>query len=322
MKLRTFAAALPLSILLTNCVTTMTPPLSTASPQQAVVPAPATAPETEQTPQAAQQGSGSIRPVYLLGSPPAGKGSPGSASPNQIKQAIAKITTEKPKPGDKEIFAKYNPGGSQRANNWMRNLDFSGISWDSPRTATLISDRHVVMAAHYDRPRGSTITFHDRNGRPVVRTLAAVKRAPLNARGKPYPDIAVGRLNQPVPNTVTFYPVLPPSNYSDSLKHQDVFVTNAKRQSLRFNILSIYHSSEADMIRTGNAVKLPLDRSWGGQLISGDSGNPLFIVVNGQLVLAGTATFGGAGSNGPFFGGAFVQSFVRNTMNELDQQFR
>jgi hypothetical protein len=319
MKFRSFATALPLFILLTSCVTTLSPPLSTASPQQTT--ASATTTDTVPKTQAVKLGSGTIRPVYLLGIPPAGKGSPGSASPGQMRQAIAKIASKKPKPDDKKIFASYRGNGSQRANNWMRNFDFSGVSWDSARTATLISDRHVIMAGHYDRPKGASITFHDRNGRPVVRTLAAVKRAPPGPGGSPYPDVTVGRLNQPVPNTLTFYPVLPSSNYSKLLLHQDMLITTSKREVFRFNILSAYHSAAIDIIRSGNSVKLDLDRAWGGALVAGDSGNPGFVAVNGKLVFVCTNTFGGQGSNGPFYGGPVVQGFVLNAINDLEKQF-
>ena len=322
MTFRPFAAALPLSILLTGCVTTLSPTRSTASPQQTAAPAPLETAAAKPKTLAVKAGSGSIRPTYLLGTTPAGKGLPGSASPAQMRQAIAKVTTKKPRAGDKKIFARYGGGGSQRANNWLKNFDFSGVAWDTPRTATLISDRHVIMAGHYDRPSGSKITFHDRNGRPVVRTLAAVKRAPSKNGGNPYPDVSVGRLNQPIPNTVTFYPVLPANNYSESLLHQDMLATNAKREILRFNILSVYHYTGTDMIRSGNSVNLDLDLSWSGRLVSGDSGNPVFIVVNGQLVFVSTSTFGGQGTNGPFYGGPMIQGFVRDAITELEQRFR
>ncbi|MDB4632622.1 hypothetical protein OAG35_01895, partial [bacterium] len=67
--------------------------------------------------------------------------------------------------------------------------------------------------------------------------------------------------------------------------------------------------------------KLDLDRAWGGALVAGDSGNPGFVAVNGKLVFVCTNTFGGQGSNGPFYGGPVVQGFVLNAINDLEKQF-
>ena len=311
MQVSSLAATFSAIVLLTGCVTTLTPPPIVASPQ---APAPSTAPPSAQK---STQGADRIQPVYVLGTPPAGKGQPASATPAQMKAEMAKLAPNKAQPSDKAVFAKYGTFSSQRANNWMRNLDFSGVSWDQPRTATLISDRHVLMAAHYDRPKGATITFHDRNGQPVSRTLAAV----INGTSQQL-DISVGRLNQPVPNTVTFYPLPAQGDYSQSLLTVDTLATTATRQVQRYLVQAAYQSATLNLFRSGNSLRSGLDPSWSGQIIAGDSGNPDFILVSGQLVLVSTHTRGSAGTNGPFYGGPIVQPFVRNAINQLEQSFR
>lgn len=104
--------------------------------------------------------------------------------------------------------------------------------------------------------------------------------------------------------------------------YQDILVTNMRRTVDRFGVLSVYQTDFADMIRAGNIRRLNLDRSWGGNLVAGDSGNPAFVVVNGQLVLVSTNTFGGTGSKGPFFGGPNVQGFIKSAIEDLERQFR
>ena len=318
------------------CVTTsLGPAFPVASPQERSGPpaAPATAQQTAPdtipkkspsggliNPQTQIRSTQAIQPVYVLGRPPAGKGKPKSATSTQIEAALDRLAPKRPRPGDHEIFSRYAPGGSQRANNWMRGLDFSGVAWDQHRTATLISDRHVVMARHYARTPGAKITFHDRNGRPVTRRLADVVRPKAN------PDVTVGLLDQPVPPTVTFYPILADGDYSKDLKWVDLLCTNKLRRVYRIEVLNAYHSKgtgpKLDTIRTGNLSSRPIHKDWDTSFISGDSGNPAFLVVNGQLVLVSTHTFGGGGTNGPFFGGSHVNGFVRSAIRQLNQRFQ
>ncbi len=59
-----------------------------------------------------------------------------------------------------------------------------------------------------------------------------------------------------------------------------------------------------------------LDSVYRRNLIVGDSGNPSFLLVNGDLHLLETHTTGGPGT-GPFFGDPAVQAALRAAMLEM-----
>lgn len=172
-------------------------------------------------------------------------------------------------------------GDAQWANNWTRAIDMSGVAWDKPRTVTLISPRHVVMAKHFQRPVRSGIVFHDRNGKIHVRTL-------VSAMSVPDADFAVGVLDRDVP--VKFYKVLPPRmDYPTWLGGALAIVTDqdarlfVHRITIRANVVLF---SKVDEIH----------RSHRTEFLAGDSGNPSFLLIRGEPVLIETHSIGGTGA--------------------------
>jgi hypothetical protein len=71
---------------------------------------------------------------------------------------------------------------------------------------------------------------------------------------------------------------------------------------------------------TGGMIRLGyipgLNPIYQRNLIVGDSGNPSFLLKNGELVLLETHTTGGPGA-GPFYGDPAVQAAIRRAMAEL-----
>ncbi|MCW1887474.1 hypothetical protein OKA04_22250 [Luteolibacter flavescens] len=188
--------------------------------------------------------------------------------------------------------------------NFTRRLDFTGVAWDDTRTATAVSPLHVVMAAHYQRPVGSKVVFHDRGGRPHQRTLVAVESLTGIA------DVAVGKLDAPLPSGVKPYRVLPPSGDYGSLAGCLAIVTDQQRRAFVHEIYSIQNGSLA----FSHANRLsPLVRK---NLVTGDSGHPSFLLVGGEMVLIGTHTFGGPGK-GPFYSSPAVYRGVNAAMAKL-----
>jgi hypothetical protein len=194
------------------------------------------------------------------------------------------------KPDRNEIFDAYVSKTSPDvawSRSWMKAIDFSGIAWDSRRTLTLVSPRHALMARHYQRKVGSTVTFHDRRGRPVKRKIRGIENL-IN-------DIAVVILDEDVPATVKTYRLLPPGeSYSELLRGSHVLITDGERKVHVHAIRSINYGKVSFI----GATALP-----GGffePLITGDSGNPSFIWLNSEPVLIETHTYGGSG-RGPFF---------------------
>ena len=113
-------------------------------------------------------------------------------------------------------------------------------------------------------------------------------------------DCAVGLLNEPVPAGYKVYPLLAPSEgLAERLKGEFVLVTDQKKRVFVHEVGGV----------TGDRIFLRYDAKkqlgYGKMLIKGDSGNPSFIMVNGEPALIETHHTGGAGA-GPFYGSAVL----------------
>ncbi len=194
---------------------------------------------------------------------------------------------------DPGIFKKYDSLGDSVMNTtWTRKFDASGISFNVTQTCTLVTKQHVVMAAHYKRKVPSSVVFHDRNGKRLERVLVAVR----NVHG----DCAVGLLNEPVPAGYRVYPLLAPSEgLAERLIGEFVLVTDQKKRLFVHEVGRV----------SGDRISFRFDAEkkigYGKKLISGDSGNPSFIMVAGEPALIETHHTGGAGA-GPFYGSAIL----------------
>lgn len=206
------------------------------------------------------------------------------------------------------IFEKYTAKGNAKlANSWTRKLDTSGISFDSKKTCTLITRRHVLMARHYQRPVLAPVIFHDRSGKRIARHLVAVK--PGSG------DYAVGLLNEPLPNNYKAYPLPTHSaNLAEKLTNRSVVLTDQNRRLFIHQIAAI----------SGGHIRFKQNptqqKGYRKNLVSGDSGNPSFIIIRGQPVLIETHTTGGPGA-GPFYGDATVQAEISQLVNAMDSNY-
>lgn len=199
------------------------------------------------------------------------------------------------------LFRYYQPKvPSKWLNNWTAALDLTGVSWNDPRTATLVSPSHVVMAAHFIRPSDVAVMFHDKKGNPYERYITGVKTL---ATG----DIAVARLNLPLPPEVKYYRF---AQATEATVGTPVIVSD---QTMTLSVHRIEAIAGAQ-IRLGYHPNLPA--VYQRNLIVGDSGNPSFLYRNGELVLLETHTTGGPGA-GPFYGDPAVQASIRVAMAEL-----
>jgi hypothetical protein len=195
---------------------------------------------------------------------------------------------------------------SRNADCWAADIDLSFCSpWNSQeagrRAGTLISPVHVLFAAHYPVAQGQTIVFVDRFGGVVTSRVAKVRchRDYSNANDQPYPDFAMGRLDEAVPATVSVAKVLP-DDYGKYLGNGFGLPCLWLDQAERVGVGDVW-CIDADLSRIGltgghyagtlvptraarQAFTLPV--------VVGDSGNPLFILINGEAVLLSVWTFG------------------------------
>jgi len=222
-----------------------------------------------------------------------------AAPPSTTASSPLDLLPEKPEKGS--VFKYYQMGGeSPRKANWAEPLDFSGISWNHLRCATLISPSHVVMAAHFIRDPQTPAIFHDRLGQPEERFI-------VSHRVIPNTDIAVGRLNMRLPSGFKAYRF---ASVADVPPGTPVITTDQTHTASIHQVRQIH----------GNVIFFDhiqsIDPVYSRMLVPGDSGRPTFVLKNGELLLVETHTMGGSGA-GPFYGDPGVQQAIRAAMKEL-----
>jgi hypothetical protein len=199
------------------------------------------------------------------------------------------------------LFRTYQPQAKAAwKNNWTAAFDLTGVSWNDSTTATLVAPQFVVMAAHYPRSPHVPVVFHDKQGNPFERFVTATQRVPGV-------DVAVGKLNLPLPAAIKRYRF---ASVSDATPSRPVIISDQTKT------LSIHRIGAV----SGNVISFVpvpgLSPVYGRNLVVGDSGNPSFLVKNGDLVLLETHTTGGPGA-GPFYGSPQVQAGIRNAISSL-----
>ena len=221
-----------------------------------------------------------------------------------IDQSTLAIVPSRPK--SLNLFDRYAADDDVLwARGWPSKLDMTGVATDNVRTCTLISPRHILMAQHYQRNVGDKVVFHDRSGRAIVRIIEEKLAMP----GGLWPDIAVARLDQETP--VKFYRVLPPrEDYQQHLTGALAVITDKQRNLLMRRIAGITNRH----LRFAKAAEFP--PACADPLISGDSGNPGFIVIQGEPILIETHTFGGMGQ-GPFVSNPENYAGINELMDQL-----
>lgn len=206
------------------------------------------------------------------------------------------------------IFQRYSPErNAKMATGWTQNIDMSGVSFNDPRTATLITPRHVLMAKHYARPPAAPVIFHDRTGKRLLRKIIGFQPASG--------DTIVGLLDEPVPSDYHSYPLPAPTTPPSALLGKHVIVSDQKR-NLFIHLISSIDSGIVTFQH--DPAKL---HGWSVNLVSGDSGNPSFIISGKNLILLQTHTTGGPGA-GPYLGDPTVQSSIRTAVQKLDPTYR
>jgi hypothetical protein len=201
----------------------------------------------------------------------------------------------------KPIYSTANHDAGSYVRNtgcWAADIDLTCVSpWNSSGgtayAGTAISPRHIIFARHYQIPAGATVRFITTGNTVVTRTMTTVQS--LSGSGYPY-DLTIGLLDSALPSTITPAKVLP-SNVLDYLPSLSLtysipaLAIDREEKALvadLFDLAGTYVTFHQPV----NATRLTYFES----LISGDSGNPAFLIIDDEPVLITTWTFGGGGS--------------------------
>lgn len=204
------------------------------------------------------------------------------------------------------LYTGSSPGTSYTRNpqSWVSGVNMTPVAvWNSETAAygnswrgqTLVSPRHYIGAAHWPVSVGTVLHFITSANVVVARTVTA--RQVISGT-----DITVGVLDSDVPGTIGFARVLPAAwaaklpTISSSFP-VPVVKLNQAQQALLVDLAAL-GSGGFDGVKC--QVPTASDRvSFYGRSLTGDSGSPVFAVVNDTMVLL-CALYGGEAGNGPF----------------------
>ena len=221
----------------------------------------------------------------------------------------------------------------------------SGAAWNT-RGGTLITKKHVLFAKHFETsvlPNGGTpLIFVDENNNAIRRNIIQYERDNT--------DISIALLDSEVPNNIKIAKVLPPNftDYINTTTINSIYDNfNTQINSFQFNplllsvgldqeekaILKIFNgcdlygigsspdtiwfqlvnASDIDTNLTYNITPSPIPyASFSEAIVVGDSGNPLFLIIDNELVVATTWW---VPSGGPFITNRYSQ--VNNIIESL-----
>lgn len=189
----------------------------------------------------------------------------------------------------------YTPRFARNPSCWINavtNLtcfspaQLSGTPWFQ-RAGTLVTRRHVVCAAHYGIPiidGGTPIHFVTRDNAVVTRRVVAC----LNDGPS---DIYIGLLDDEVPPSIAIAPVLP-SDFERHLGSRNAILAVGldAEEKTSLTVCDTFFNDRFS-VSALNSNWMPPEfkalAACGERVVAGDSGNPVFIIIDSELVLLG-----------------------------------
>ena len=170
---------------------------------------------------------------------------------------------------------------------WAKGVDFSCASmWNSQggntRAGTAVTPRHVVFANHYPLQPGVRLDFLGTDRKVHSRKLVATRRVSNT-------DLMVGALDADLPGTVHPAPILP-VDYATSLgsgADLPCVAFDYEEKAIVVELMAIPRDRRATNIYTRVPQKADRLRFF-EHIIVGDSGNPIFLLLNGDVILLST----------------------------------
>lgn len=199
---------------------------------------------------------------------------------------------------DRSIYTSQDPYAQKFVRNpscWLNGASnitcfspaqLSGTPWNQ-RAGTLITRRHVVYASHFGIPvidGGTPMLFVTRDNTVVTRRIVA--QATDQAT-----DIAVGLLDEEVSDSIAIAPVLPP-DFERHLGARNPMLAVAldSEEKASIQVCDTFHDGGfSTSLLSANWMPAEWKKlaAWGEPTTVGDSGNPVFVLIYGELVLLG-----------------------------------
>jgi hypothetical protein len=204
-------------------------------------------------------------------------------------------------------YPTYNPSYpfARNENVWTNDVDLTGMcmyQWTGLTRVfgTLIDRRHVVFAAHAAPVSNAILYFIGANNE--VFTASFIDHSVHNEyNAANYPltsDIYVGTLSTDAPSYITPVKVLP-SNWKSKFSNISPSSSIACAKVNQFQQVTVVDMSAtigeeySSLVEFCSPKSINKDRrnEFYKSTISGDSGSPVFLILNGEAVLVGLTTY-------------------------------
>ncbi len=223
-----------------------------------------------------------------------------------------------PKGEDKALPVVVMPS----ADFWARGMDFSCVSpWNSQggrlRAGTAISKRHIIFAKHFPLAVGTRIIFVGEDGGVCPCTVAKTKAIDSV-------DMMIASLDYELTPNIKPAKVMRADWTRQFAGKNDLpVVTFNQHEHLLYSELSVATNGVrvwnhvVDKSPTGIMPVVPVKDALQrrGRIVLGDSGDPAFLVYNGEPVLLYCLFSGGAG-HGPWIHQHLGE--IQSAMDELE----
>jgi len=211
---------------------------------------------------------------------------------NAIDNIDLRIATKHNPALNKTVFTTMNRNiFTRNPNCWASDLDLTCISpWNNRasynRAGTLITPRHAILAAHYNLQIGDTIAFVTLDNLIVRKRITGTA---INTQSTHKPDFAIITLESDLPATIKPCKVIP-SNFAD---YMDISIST-RVPALYLDQKENAIVADFEYIKNQYSLIVPTDQKrldLNELGVSGDSGNPIFMILDNTLVLVGIFTF-------------------------------
>jgi len=257
--------------------------------------------------------------------------------PSNISDFVAGKIAGKDAAQAKNVYSYQDPYHNglgqfvRNTNCWLNGVSniscfspaqLSGANWRT-RAGTLLTTKHVLFAKHFVPAiieGGTPLIFVDDNNNVVRRNLVQLAYHPAT-------DIAVGRLASDVPENIKIAKVLP-KNYADYLDLNavsPVYLVGLDQEEKALVKVFQGFSQYISATSTGDSVAYStiniknIDAGtpyapFTETVIVGDSGNPVFFILNNELVVVTTWW---TAQSGPFISRDVTYDFVNQMIESL-----
>lgn len=179
---------------------------------------------------------------------------------------------------------------------WAKSVDLTccspyNYSGGQKQAGTLITPQHIITASHYGLGVGSVLRF-------LTKDLTIIESRVISAAVIPNSDIFVSKLENPLPSIIKPTMLLPKDAVEKigTCYGLPILTLDQEEKALVSHINSINSNGFVTTSKPISEVELNLYED----KISGDSGNPMFLLYGDNPILISHLRYGGSGA-GPSY---------------------